>query len=102
MKRPKVILAIALALIVGVIAVLPAFAVDNGKITVTGVTAGQKYNIYRVFDMTAVKNGDVVNASYTINSAWESFFSATGAGAAYISDTNNAGNTLNPITIGSA
>ncbi|MCR5523906.1 MAG: SpaH/EbpB family LPXTG-anchored major pilin [Clostridia bacterium] len=101
MKRTKVILSIALALIIGMIAVLPAFAVETGKITVTGVTAGQTYNIYRVFDMTAIKNGDVVNASYTINPVWNDFFTGTGAGAAYISDTN-IGNALNPITIGSS
>lgn len=93
-KNLSKLFAMALALIMVMALTVPAFAADvdsgfgkEGSVTLNGTTAGKTYEFYRVFDLTYSGTGGDVNVSYTINSAWVSFFS--GAGAKYISDTNS-------------
>lgn len=74
------LLAAALVLAMAV----PAFAVTNtgtnGSITIDNAVDGETYTIYRMFKLDSY-NGDAY--SYTVEPAWETFFS-TGAGKDYI------------------
>ncbi len=60
----------------------------NGSITVTNAGKDKTYDIYRIFDLTAVDtNNDKVydSYSYTVNANWKSFFFGENApGAAYL------------------
>lgn len=68
----------------------------NGSITVTNAVKDKAYDIYRIFDLTAVDtDGDKVydSYSYTVNSNWKSFFFGENApGASYLIE-KTAGNT---------
>lgn len=92
-KNLSKLFAMALALIMVMALTVPAFAAEvdsnldgTGSVELSGTVSGKDYEFYRVFDLTYSGTGDDVNVSYTINSAWVSFFN--GAGAKYISDTN--------------
>ena len=85
-----------------------ALADNSGSITVTDQkkTAGTgttvTYEVYRIFDVAA--NSDYSSLSYTINSAWEGFFTGTADGAKYIVDENdtskNEGKGYTPVIFG--
>lgn len=79
------LLAAALVLAMAV----PAFAVTNtgtnGSITIDNAVDGETYTIYRMFKLDSY-NGDAY--SYTVEPAWETFFS-TGAGSSYIDLDSN-------------
>lgn len=92
MKNIKKIFTVVLTFVMSVF-MINTVSASTGKITINNTTVGKTYELYRIFDLT--HNGNKV--SYTIASAWETFFT-TGEGAAYIIDTNE-GNTLNPITV---
>ena len=84
-KLFAVLLAAALVLAMAV----PAFAVTNtgtnGSITIDNAVDGETYTIYRMFKLDSY-NGDAY--SYTVEPAWETFFS-TGAGSSYIDLDSN-------------
>lgn len=90
MKNLKKLASLALALIMALVMAVPAFAstepVTDASITIQNTVEGKKYDIYRIFDATV--NGD--NVSYTVNSAWERFFT-TGDGAEYLLATKVEG-----------
>lgn len=74
MKR---VFAIFLALVMILSMSITAFADDNGSVTITNATAGQTYNIYKIFDAT-YSNADGTKAvSYTIDSTNKFFNDVT-------------------------
>ena len=96
MKAIKRISAVLFAVILLAMSASPAFAADHkGAIKVTDVTPEKTYNIYRIFDVSAdvdetdPSNPVVNGVFYTVNADWADFF-LTGAGAAYLSDTDSA------------
>ncbi len=85
----KKFLALALAVIMVLALSVPAWAAGTNSITVSGAQNGEKYNIYRMLDLTVDSESNPTSYQYTINSKWNDFWT-TGAGAAYI-DTNTVG-----------
>ena len=80
------LLAAALVLAMAV----PAFAVTNatkGSIKIDGTVSGETYTIYRMFKLDSY-NAESNTYSYTVEPAWETFFS-TGAGSSYIDLDSN-------------
>ena len=72
---------LALTLVLGMTA-MPAFAADNGTITITNYHEDVDYEIYRLLDLESY-NPTSGAYSYKANSAWTGFF-ATDAAKAYI------------------
>ena len=70
MKQLKKIASLVLALAMALALAVPAFAADNGTITVDNPIAGQTYTAYKIFDV--VYNEGKTAYSYTIdsNSEW--------------------------------
>lgn len=61
-----------------------AFAAGTNTITVKNAVSGQKYDLYKILDLSV--NDDQTAYSYTVNSAWENFFkSPDGKGLTYVS-----------------
>ena len=80
------LLAAALVLAMAV----PAFAVTNatkGSITISKTVTDETYTIYRMFKLDSY-NAESNTYSYTVEPAWETFFS-TGAGSSYIDLDSN-------------
>lgn len=80
------LLAAALVLAMAV----PAFAVTNatkGSIKIDGTVSGETYTIYKLFNLDSY-NAESNTYSYTVEPAWETFFS-TGAGSSYIDLDSN-------------
>lgn len=80
------LLAAALVLAMAV----PAFAVTNatkGSIKIDHTVSGETYTIYRMFKLDSY-NAESNTYSYTVEPAWETFFS-TGAGSSYIDLDSN-------------
>lgn len=80
------LLAAALVLAMAV----PAFAVTNatkGSITISNTVKDETYTIYRMFKLDSY-NAESNTYSYTVEPAWETFFS-TGAGSSYIDLDSN-------------
>lgn len=96
MKHLNRILAIALVAILLLGTFTTAFAAQTegneenkpGEITLTGVTPGKTYNLYRVFDLTYTGEKDntenPLRVAYTINAVWEAFFADDGNGKDYL------------------
>lgn len=110
-KTIKKMMALAIAMVMVLAMGTSVFADDEvtGSITVTDqkIAAGQTsttFEAYRIFDLAA--NADYTALAYTINSDWTGFFTGTGAGAAYIVDTNdstaNNGEGYTPIVVNGA
>ncbi len=62
MKR---LLAICLALLLVLSFSVTAFAADDGSVTIKNATPGEKYNIYKVFDLTYTGNGQTTEEGST-------------------------------------
>lgn len=80
------LLAAALVLAMAV----PAFAMTNatkGSIKIDHTVSGETYTIYRMFKLDSY-NAESNTYSYTVEPAWETFFS-TGAGSSYIDLDSN-------------
>lgn len=80
------LLAAALVLAMAV----PAFAVTNatkGSITISNTVKDETYTIYRMFKLDSY-NAESNTYSYTVEPAWETFFS-NGAGSSYIDLDSN-------------
>ena len=80
------LLAAALVLAMAV----PAFAATNatkGSITISNTVKDETYTIYRMFKLDSY-NAESNTYSYTVEPAWETFFS-TGAGSSYIDLDSN-------------
>lgn len=89
MKTIKKALALCLAAIL-LLALCPAAFADttsatNATITIADAKNGESYKIYRMFDVLSVDTGvDPVQISYKVTNEWKSFFTNNGAGAEYI------------------
>lgn len=76
MRKIKRILSAALALVLSLVLVMPAFAAGNdGSITINNAQPGKTYQAYRLFDLSLSGS----NYGYTLNDQWKDFFT-TGAG----------------------
>ena len=86
MKKTKRIATLLLALVMVLSLSVCAFAAGANSITVNGAQGGETYKIYKMLDLKVdlVKNA----YSYTVNDAWNNFFTGEGAGAAYVTIDN--------------
>lgn len=104
MKHMRKVFALALTLIMALALTVPAFAADNGSITIKNTENGKSYDLFKIFDLTYTTVGEggaaKTVAAYTIDNDWTAFFAASGDGAGYIVDAQPAGSTLNPIIVG--
>ena len=87
MKQFKKIASIALALVLAVAMMVPAFADEapTGSITVSNAVDGETYNAYRLLDLQSFAGTNETDAhAYVLNEKWKGFFTGSGAGAAYV------------------
>lgn len=97
MKKAKKFVSLMLALVMVLSMAITAFAEDSATetpkpytITVTDVTEGEKYSIYKMLDLSVDNAEDPKAFSYTVDEDWKEFFTGEGAGAAYV-DINKDG-----------
>ena len=102
MKHMRKVFALALTLIMALALTVPAFAADDGSITINHTENGKSYDLFKIFDLTytTVGEGEAAKtvAAYTIDNDWTAFF--VGDGAGYIVPAQPSGVTLNPIIVG--
>lgn len=72
-----------------------AFAAGEGSLTVKNSEKDVTYNFYRILDLTGQDTSKPADNTYDavvykLNTKWTGFWTGTGAGAAYISETNDA------------
>lgn len=73
----KIISVLVAIILTATLFVVPSFAADNGKITITGTSSGKAFNIYRIFDLSLSDGEDNQKSySYTINEDFKAFFTA--------------------------
>lgn len=89
MKRMKKLASLLLALVMTMAMAMPAFAEGTNSITVAGAKDGEKYNIYKMLDLSVDNEGSPSSYRYTLNDKWRAFWT-TGDGKDYI-NTNTAG-----------
>ena len=106
MKHARKPASLLLALIMAFAFASTAFAAGeptSGTITVKNSENGTTYQFYRLLDLTLydLNTGAAGYESYVyaLNTKWTNFFT-TGAGAAYLTDTNSS--SLNAINVGGA
>lgn len=75
MKSLKNVFGLLMALIITLALSTPAFAAQTGDLTIQGTTSGNKYDLYRVMDLTQAGS----SYSYTVNADFAPFFAAKGA-----------------------
>lgn len=68
---------------------MTAMADGTNSITVTNAKVGERYNIYKMLDLSVDNQTTPTAYRYTINTTWKDFWT-TGAGKDYV-DTNTAG-----------
>ena len=86
MKKTKRIATVLLALVMVLSLSVCAFAAGTNSITVNGAQGGETYKIYKMLDLKVDLDKNAY--SYTVNSAWNNFFTGEGAGAAYVTIDN--------------
>ncbi len=90
-KLLAVVLALTVALTMGIATTSVAFAADkNDSITVTNAKAGETYSAYKMFDLKVNNENDPTAFTYTVNDGWKTFFANGGDGVQYVT-INNAG-----------
>ncbi len=84
MEKTKKLVSLLLALAMIFAMSLSVFAAGTNSIKVTNAQGGETYKIYKMLD--ADVNPEKTAYSYTLpaGSKWESFFTGSGAGAAYV------------------
>ena len=80
MKKTSKIFSVVLALVFVFAMAMPAFAANDGKITITNAVDGQDYTIYQMLNF-APTAGDATKGVYTIVTGWEEFFNGDTAKA---------------------
>lgn len=84
MKRTKKFASLLLALVMVFAMSVTAFAAGTNTITVKNAVSGQKYELYKVLDLSVNENKTAY--SYTVNSTWADFFKIpNGKGLTYVS-----------------
>ena len=86
MKTTKRIATVLLALVMVLSLSVCAFAEGTNSITVNNAQGGETYKIYKMLDLKVDLGKDAF--SYTVNAAWNDFFTGEGAGAAYVTIDN--------------
>lgn len=64
----------------------------SNTITVQNAKEGQEYKLYKMLDLATHTNTETTaldGFTYTINNDWASFFTSSGAGASYVTVSNN-------------
>lgn len=94
MKKMKRILSAALALILTLVLVTPAFAAGqdtnkSGTITINNAEPGKTYKAYRLFDLSYDGKG---HYGYTVNEAWVKFFTEDAEGKTLVNIDETNGN----------
>ena len=83
MKRTKKFASLLLALVMVFAMSVTAFAAGANTITVKNAVSGQKYELYKILDLSVNENKTAY--SYTVNSTWAYFFkSPDGKGLTYV------------------
>ena len=81
MKKTKRIATVLLALVMVLSLSVCAFAAGANSITVNGAQGGETYKIYKMLDLKVDLDKNAY--SYTVNAAWNNFFTGERAGATY-------------------
>lgn len=89
MKQMKKYVSLLLALVMVLAMTLTVSAAGTNTISVTGAQNGEKYNIYKMLDLSVDAPSTPTAYRYTINANWHDFWIA-GSGAAYI-DAHTSG-----------
>ncbi len=83
MKKLKKLTSVLLVLVMALAMSVTAFAAGTNSITVKNAVDGQKYELYKILDLSV--NDDQTAYSYTVNSAWADFFKKPdGKGLTYV------------------
>ena len=86
MKQMKKLASLLLALVMTLALSVSALAAGTNTITVKNAQANETYKIYKMLDLSVdLEKGAY---TYTVNENWTNFFTAPGAGAAYVTITN--------------
>lgn len=84
MKHARKLASLLLALVMVFALATTAFAAGTNTITVKNAVSGQKYELYKILDLSVNENKTAY--SYTVNSTWADFFkSPDGKGLTYVS-----------------
>lgn len=87
MRKMKKFASLMLALVMVFSMAMTVTAAGDNSITVTGAQKGETYKVYKMLDLSV--NSDKTAYTYTVNSEWKAFFTGEGAGASYVTITND-------------
>lgn len=87
MRKMKKLASLMLALVMVFSMAMTVTAAGDNSITVTGAQEGETYKVYKMLDLSV--NSDKTAYTYTVNSEWKAFFTGEGAGASYVTITND-------------
>ena len=83
MKHARKLASLLLALVMVFAMSVTAFAAGTNTITVKNAVSGQKYELYKILDLSVNENKNAY--SYTVNSTWADFFKdSDGKGLPYV------------------
>lgn len=90
MKHTKKLVSLLLTLVMVLSMSITAFAAESiatkqGKITINNAIPGEKYTIYRIFDLESASK---TAYSYTVNTDWTDFFKEGAEGVEYVEIKN--------------
>lgn len=90
MKHTKKLVSLLLTLVMVLSMSITAFAAESsatkqGKITINNAIPGEKYTIYRIFDLESASE---TAYSYTVNKAWTDFFKEGAEGLEHVEIKN--------------
>ena len=84
MKKFRKIISLIVAMVMVLAMTGQAFAAETGSITINNAVNGQKYTIYRIFDLESY-NAESNAYAYKVNSAWSNFIGSDSVADVYVS-----------------